>query len=350
MARKTESSASREDLLAAFRRNEFAALYLFCGDEDFLAGEALEALISSALRNSSKEFDLDIVYGGESSGSGVAALASSYPMSGPRRVVVVKEFEKLSARDSLLSYIEHPSASSSLVILSSKPDFRLKIFKSLAEHAVVAEFTSPYESEIPGWIMKRCEAAGISIAPEAAALIHSYVGRSLRDLQNELDKLSLFIGKRPKIGVDDVNAVVGMSRQFNVFELQASVGAREYARALEIVGHLLEAGESATGLVTMLTRYYARLWIIADCLRRKMSNKEIGVALKFNPRQMYYLEAEVKNARRFSLDELESGFRALLGADERLKTSQGSVAVIMTLLLHRLFHRENVSPQVIEYA
>jgi DNA polymerase-3 subunit delta len=106
--------------------------------------------------------------------------------------------------------------------------------------------------------MKRCEGTGVSITPEAATLIHSYVGRSLRELQNELDKLSLFIGKRAMIGVDDVNAVVGMSRQFNVFELQASVGAKEYARALEIVGHLLEAGESAVGLVTMLTRYYGR--------------------------------------------------------------------------------------------
>jgi DNA polymerase-3 subunit delta len=343
-------SVPREDLLAAFRKNEFAALYLFCGDEDLLAEEALEALISSALRNSSKEFDLDIVYGGEASAAGIAALASSYPMSGPRRVVVVKEFEKLSAKDFLIPYIEHPSSSSSLVIISSKPDFRLKVFKALAEHAVVAEFTSPYESEIPGWIVKRCEAASVSIAPEAAALVHSYVGRSLRELQNELDKLSLFIGKRAKIGVDDVNAVVGMSRQFNVFELQASIGAREYARALEIVGHLLEAGESAIGLVTMLTRYYGRLWVIADCLRRKMSNKEIAAVLKFSSKQMYYLEAELKNARRFTLHELESGFRALLEADERLKTSQGSIPVIMTLLLHRLFHSAEVSPQALEYA
>jgi DNA polymerase III delta subunit len=83
---------------------------------------------------------------------------------------------------------------------------------------------------------------------------------------------------------------------------------------------------------------------------KKMSNKEIAASLKFNPRQMYFLEAEIKNAKRFTLDDLESGFRALLEADERLKTSQGSVQVIMTLLLHRLFHSEEVSPQVLEYA
>jgi DNA polymerase-3 subunit delta len=198
--------------------------------------------------------------------------------------------------------------------------------------------------------MKRCEGAGLSISPEAAALMHSYVGRSLRELQNELDKLSLYVGKRGKIGIDDVSAVVGMSRQFNVFELQASVGAKEYGRALEIVGHLLEAGESAIGLVTMLTRYYGRLWIIADCLRRRMSNKEIAAALKYSPRQAYYLEAEVKSVKRFSPGEIEAGFRALLEADERLKTSQGSVPVIMTLLLHRLFHSAEHAPQAVEYA
>lgn len=350
MSKKTSSQASYEDLRESFRRKIFLPVYFLYGDEEFLMDGAVDELIASAVEKETKDFNLDISYGSDLSAKEIVELAASYPMIGERRVVVVREFEKLSNKEPLLPYLERPSPSTSLVLLASKPDFRVKIFKVLAEKAKCAEFRFLADSEIPQWISRHVEESGAEISPEAVEVLRSYVGKSLREIHNEIQKVLLYAGDKKLIGIEEVNAVVGMSRQFNIYELRASIGAKNLFRSLEISEHMLQAGESAIGLITMLTRYFERLWIILDCLSRKVGRQEIAAALKFTPKQMYFLDEELRTAKSFSLSEIENGFRALARADERLKTSNGSVLVVITLLLHTLIHAETAHTPSQDYA
>src|SRR5258707_279654 len=178
----TTSSASVEQ---SIERGEFSPIYLFYGEEDLLIEETLQLLIESAVDERSRTFNLDVLYGSETDSSRIAALALSYPMMAERRVVVVREFDKLSNKDTLLSYILKPSVTTSLVLIASKPDFRLKFYKAAKEQGTAIEFKPLYESNIPQWINKRVERLGKSISPEGCQLMLSYVGRSLREIQNE---------------------------------------------------------------------------------------------------------------------------------------------------------------------
>ena len=257
-------------------------------------------------------------------------------MMAERRVVAVREFDKLSNKDPLLSYLGHPSPTTSLVLLSSKPDFRLKIYKTIKESALLVESKPLYESEIAPWIEQRVHQRGKKISLRACQLVQNYVGRSLREIHNEIEKLFIFVGDRKMIEDNDVNEVVGMSRQYNVFELQNAVGMKDLSRALEISGHMLDAGEQAVGLVAMLARYLQKLWIIREALARQSSKEDIATMLNISPKQMYFLDADLQKARKFTLKELEEGFLLMRDADVRLKTSNGEAKLVITLLFYHL--------------
>ncbi len=340
MAKRAANTIDYDQVERSLRNRDFAPLYFFSGDEDLLVDEAVDLLIRSALDDAARQFNLDVVYGSEISAGEIVAVASSFPMMSERRVVIVREFDKLSNKDALIPYIERPVPSTSLVLIAARPDFRVKIFKLLAEKATTVEFRRLYENEIPPWISKRMERTGKAISPEAAELIPAYVGRSLREIQNEIEKLVIYVGDRQSVSVEDVNAIVGMSKQFNVFELQNAVGARNLARAQEIMEHMHDTGEGVTGIVIMLTKYFQKLWLIQDCLERKVPKQEIAAALRLSPKQLYFLENELRTAKAISREEIERSFRALVEADERLKTSGGEEKMAMTLLLHQLFFRE----------
>ncbi len=340
MAKRSTTALGFGDVESSFRKKDFAPLYLFYGEEDLLVNEAVDLLIRNAIDDATRQFNLDILYGSEIGAAELVSLAATFPMMSERRVIVVREFDKLPGRDALLPYIERPSPTTSLVLTALRPDFRVKIFKVLAEKATTVEFGRLYDNEILQWITRRVESLGKNVSPEAAELIPAYVGRSLREIQNEIDKLVIYVGGKRSISVGDVNAVVGMSKQFNIFELQNAIGSHNPARAHEILEHMLDAGEGATGMVIMLAKYFQKLWLIQDCLERKVPKQEIAAALRLSPKQLYFLENELRVAKAISRHEIEESFRALAQADERLKTSGGEEKMVMTLLLHQILARE----------
>ena len=125
-----------------------------------------------------------------------------------------------------------------------------------------------------------------------------------------------------------------------MYELQNAVGAKDIARALEIAEHMLESGEQPIGMIVMLTRYLQKLWVINDCLVREKPKDHIAALLKISPKQMYWLDADMQKARKFTPGQLQRGFLLLREADERLKTSNGDPKLVITLLLYHLVKGE----------
>lgn len=341
MANRATSNVPYERLATSLRKGDVSPLYLFYGEEDLLIEEAVESVIAASIDEATKSFNLDIVYGSDAEGKQISSLASTFPMMAERRVVVVREFDKLSDKDSLLPYLDHPSASTSLVLVTTKPDFRQKLYKEIREKGVAVEFKPLHESDIPAWINKKVERPGKHISIEACQLMQSYLGRSLREIQNEIDKLLVYVGDRSTIEVNDINALVGKSRLFNVYELQNALGTRNISRSLEILEHMLDAGEQPIGIIVMLTRYIQKLWVIQDCINRKMSDQAMASILNISPKATYFLIGDKRAAGRFTSTEIEGCFGLLREADERLKTSNGDVKLVMTLLLYHMLKGEH---------
>jgi len=115
-----------DDLQAAMNQKRLSPVYLFYGEEDFLVDEAARRVVDVALPTEGREFNLEVIYGSETDGRDIVSRASSFPMMSDRRVVVVREMDKLVNKELLSNYIDHPLQTNCLVLLSAKPDFRKK--------------------------------------------------------------------------------------------------------------------------------------------------------------------------------------------------------------------------------
>lgn len=333
MAKRGEHILDYASLLTRIENRRFEPIYLFFGEEDFLAEEAVKMIIEVALDETSSGFDLDVVYGPDSNGGEVITVARSFPMMAKRRIVVVRDFDHLPSKEMIEVYSKHPSDTTSLILVAPKPDLRTKPYPALKHTAHWIPCLPQRDYEIPGWIASRIKQKGREVSPEACLLLQNYVGNSLRDIDNEIEKLLIFVGEKERIDQDDVSEVVGMSKHYNIFELQKTIGRRDAKSSFEILERMLGAGESPIMMIAVLTRFFINLYKIHMLRRRRLGDREIADALRANPN---YIGEQVANAERHPLEHIEHCFKHLLEADEKLKSTSFDQKLIMSLLTYRL--------------
>ena len=328
---------SFRDFQSRLERNVFSPVYLFHGEEDLFIEEGVDALVGKAVDSATKSFNLDVVYGDKIDAKSALALASSFPMMSQRRVVVVKEFEKLAAGETakglLTTYIQRPLETTCLILISSDPDFRRKPFTDLKKYADVIECKPLYDNQLPTWILERVRQQGKEIDLDACQLMQSYVGNSLRAILNELEKLYIFIEDRKSISVGDVGQIVGATRGYTIFDLQNAIGRRDMKEAIRILERMLELGENHQLMIVMLTRFLHQLWKLGELMSKRLSDREIAAELRV---PSFYVKQYIGFAEKFTAEEIEVGFKALLDADEELKSSSRDPHIVLDLLIYSL--------------
>jgi DNA polymerase-3 subunit delta len=336
MRSKRERFPSYGDFLERTGGKKYDPVYLFVGQEDFLIEECVDKIIADLLTLDAKAFNLDIVYGGKVDARDVVAHAASFPMTSDKRIVVVREFEKLlsdeAAKDTIGKYLAKPLESTCLVLVAESPDFRTKPFNDLSKRGIVYAFNPLYDNQIPAWIAQRCALLGREADFDACQMLHTYVGNSLRAIQNELDKLFTYLGERRKIEAEDVADVVGAARGFTIFDLQGAVGKKDLDSALRIVRRMIESGETPQMMIAMLTKYLALLWKVQE-LGRRASEAEIAALVRIPP---YHLKNYTEAAPRFTQEHLTRSFTTLLKADLQLKSASPDPYQLMEMLVYSL--------------
>ncbi len=331
----TRDQATYDDLQNLLASGKLSPVYLLHGEEDFLVEEATRSVVAAAVPRDAQEFNLDILRGEESDARDIVARASSFPMMAERRAVVVQSVEKLSARDLeiLGNYIEQPLKSTCLVLTGGKIDTRKRPFTIVKRTGVAVEFKPLYDDRVPAWITGRVKKQEHEITQDACRLLAAYVGTSLRELQNELDKIYIYLGSRTSITVDDITAVVGMSKELSIFELQKAIGARDLRRSCEIMERMLDTGANVPFIIIMLTGYFSTLYRLCDLRRRNVPQQEMAAEARVSP---FFLREYLDALVRFPVHEIERAFELLVGADEESKTSSADPKQVMQLVLVRL--------------
>ncbi len=318
----------------AVARREFAAVYFFHGEETFLADEATHLIVDQALSPDERTFNLDVLYGNETTVSDILGRATSYPMMAERRIVVVRNMDRLPMlerdKELLSHYVDHPSATTILVLIAQSADLRKKPYPLLRKATTLFECKPLYDNQIPAWIQRRATDQGKNISAEGAQLLASSVNPSLREIQNELDKLYIYTGEKKSISTNDVSAVVGVSREFNIFALQRAIGVRDLPGATLILERMIDAGEQPTLILFMLTRYFVTLWKMTELKRSGASPQELARDLRINP---YFLREYQEALRHYSKQQIEQAFGTLVRADESLKTTTVRPKQVMQVLL-----------------
>jgi DNA polymerase III subunit delta len=336
---KKEKFPNYDDFIEATKGKKYAPIYLFIGEEDFFSEECVDLVIQDLLTADTKAFNLDVVYGSKADASQVIAHATSFPMMSDRRVVVIKEFDKLLSDDSVKelvsAYVARPLESTCLVLLAEKPDFRTKPFSDLKKKGAVFSFNPLYDSQVPSWIAARCKNMGKEVDVEACRLMQAYIGNSLRAIQNELDKVFMYLGERTRVTPEDIADVVGVSRGFTILDLQNAIGKKNIGEAIRIVKRMIETGEKPQLTIMMLTRYFNLIWKVQDMLKHGATEPGVISATKISP---YYFKDYSEAARRFSSSQIENSFGVLLEADLQLKSTSPDPYHLMEMLVYSLIH------------
>ena len=233
-------SLSRE-IIADAKRGIFKPVYLLTGEEPYYVDLVCDAIIDNALDESERDFNQTILYGGETNADTVITAARRYPMFAERQLVVLKEAQSMKTLDTLSVYCENPLDSTVLVIClrGASVDKRKSLYKTVSKKGVVLESNPVRDYEMARWITSYYSSRGLSIAPDAAALLAEYAGTDLTKIAIETDKMLKNIAEGVKeIGAQDIERNVGISRQYSIFELTKELSERNAPKALKIASYL----------------------------------------------------------------------------------------------------------------
>ncbi len=318
------------------KNGDVAPVYLIYGEEKYLHDELIDRIIDTSLDSGTKDFNLDIFYGSETSSDKIINVSCSFPMMAQRRVVVVKDIQQLKPTDlkHLADYVSHPSKSSCLILSLPERKKAGKWFTVIFNNALSIDCRKLYDNEVPAWVEGYLQSKKFTIAKEAIQLLQAQVGNSLLDLVNELEKIQINIQPRLKITLEDVQSVTSISKQFNIFELCNAVGEKKFPRAITILNKLLEQGESPTGMIIQLMRHFVNLMKINENIRR--GNQSISELMKVTGLTYYFVNDMMKQSKNFSAGQYRNSFTYLAEADLHLKTGYQKPGMVMELLLYKL--------------
>jgi len=328
-----------DQLETAFTHQNFKPLYFFYGEERLLIDELQSLFLKKALEPHERDFNQDIVYGAEAEATSVLALCASYPVMAQRRVVVVRDFDKLKENQLFSTYAQNPNPHAVvLLVCGDRPNLTMKPYRALKDKAASAEFKPLYERQIPGWIKKRIEASGYQIEPSAVQMLAEYVGTNLQSIATEIEKLITYVGHKEKITDSDVVQASGQIRGFSVFELQRAVGEGRYSDSMRITERMLQKASNTRSeslmIVAVLTGYFNKLWKLTVCQAKRMSEKAMAQRIGV---PFFFIKQYLSSLNVFNITAIERAFEVLLAADYELKGgSSRDSRLVLTLMLRRL--------------
>ncbi len=320
------------EFLQHLKSKKFYPSYFLCGTEEFLIEDALSRLIAEIVDPATRDFNFDVFYGDQADGGKIIDTANAYPMLSQFRMVVVKDALKLppTSLEALAKYLDHPAATTKLVLLSTKVDSRNKTLAKIKSTTCFVDIKPLYDRQIPQWIRGYLQDKNYDIEQDAALLLHALVGNSLRAIVNELEKIIINLNGKKKISAEDVQKFVALSRNFSVFDLTDAIGYKDLGRALLMLNQMIESGESATGIVAMIARHFVNLMKLKGAQAQKKSREDLAGLAGIPP---FFIEKSLKMAENYSLSQMQRIFERLLATDLALKTSQQSDQIALQTLL-----------------
>ncbi|MBU0696301.1 MAG: DNA polymerase III subunit delta, partial [Bacteroidetes bacterium] len=247
---------SATDIIKDIKARKLKPIYLLHGDESYYIDLISDYIEENLLNDMEKGFNQTVLYGKDTEVMTVLNAARRYPMMSDYQLILVKEAQDLKidkATDQFQAYCENPLVSTILVLCHKygKFDKRKKVYKSIEKKGLVFESNSIYENKVPAWIEDFIKSKAHHINPKASALLAEYLGNDLSKVANELEKLMLNVAKGQEIGTKEVQDNIGISKEYNVFELQNALAKRDVFKANQIINYF-EANPKANPMVLIM--------------------------------------------------------------------------------------------------
>ncbi len=288
-------------IIQDLRAGRYAPVYFLMGEEPFFIDEVVRYIEENALKESERSFDQAVLYGKETTIDAVVLEARRFPIMAERHIVIVKEAQHLRKWDALEHYVEKPQPATVLVVAHKYRSFdrRKTLFRKLTRSgAVVMESKKLYDDKVPGWIEQQVHQMGYAISFKAAALLVEFLGNDLSKITKELEKLSILLDPGQEMTPTVIEENIGISKDFNNFELQNALGAGDIGKSNRIIDYFAADPGHHPVVVTLgvLYNFFSKL-LIYHSLKDKRRGS-VASALKVNP---YFVQQYQQAAQHFPL-------------------------------------------------
>ncbi len=307
-------------------------VYYFFGEDSFSLDKTVKQIEKSVEPYIASDFDKEVIYADDNNLPDILSIASSFPFGSDRKFILVKEFEKVSNKKDLVSYINSPAEFTHLVMvhngsissLSSEP------YKSLLENDFIYEAVELKGNNLIEWIIQYAQENGKHISQEVALVFADMVGENRNLIETQLEKVFIFLGDKKEIDIESIVSLSAKFKEYNIFDLQDALAVKNKQSSFKIAFNLLEKGNEPVFIIHMLTRFFTGILRINEL---KASNTPDAQTARIVGTHPFYLKKFYNARSLYSDKELINISRALLNADISVKTTSAGNKNIITILL-----------------
>ena len=299
---------SAEKILSDWKKKLYKPVYWLEGEEDYYIDKVVNYAEHSILSESEASFNLSVFYGKDASWSDVVNACMRYPMFAEKQVVLLKEAQQMKDIDKLENYIEHPLISTIFVVSYKEKtlDKRTKLYKTIKKDGEVFTSEKIKEYKLVDWVTDYVQSQDFSMSQKGVLLLVDHLGNDLNRIVHELEKITVNLGQRKTITEDDIEKYVGVSKEYNAFELQAAMSKKDLAKAIKIIQYF-EGNPKAAPIQLILPALYgffSKLYIIFG-----MADKSEAAVKPFFYNNPYAAKEALATAKMYGYEGVE---RALL--------------------------------------
>lgn len=297
---------SAEKILREWKIGAYKPVYWLEGDEPYFIDMLMDYAEKHIISEAEAGFNLSVFYGRDADWTAVVNACRRYPMFAERQVVLLKEAQHMKDVDKLESYIEHPLSSTVFIVSykEKKVDGRSKLAKILKQKDKAELLTTKklYDNQLPEWAGNIVKEKGLQINPKALHMLVDHIGNDLSRIENEVEKLTLNLAGKKSITEDDVERYIGVSKEFNVFELQAAIAQKDLSRSIRIIQYF-EANPKAGPIQLILPsvyNFFSKLYILKSL--PNPDERSAAAALGVNP---YFIKDYLSASRKYDYAGVE---------------------------------------------
>lgn len=319
---------------------KFEKIYFLHGEEPYYIDLITDAILKHALEDHERDFNLSITYGKEAEPLSLISEAKGFPMMSERRVVILKEAQDFRTIEGLLPYFEEPNDQTVFVVnfKYKKYDTRKKLIKEAAKNGLVFKSDKIPEYKLHDWISSFVKDQGYGITPKAGMLLAEFLGNDLSKISNELEKLEILVEKGTTINEIHIEENIGISKDYNVFELINAIGMRDITKANKIVDYF-NHNPKATSIIPVISNtfsHFSRLMKI-HFLQNK-SKEAVASALRVHP---FVASQLINSTKIFNPKKIAANIAVLHEYDLKSKginNSSFTEGQLMKEMIYRLLH------------
>ncbi len=292
-----------EQILSDIETKSLSPIYVLTGDEPFYIDALAEKFDNFLLDESEKDFNQKVLYGRDITVEDILSEAKQYPLMSDYRLVLVREAQDIEKKEwsKFDTYFDNPIPSTIIVICYKYKSIDKSFLKKADKAGVVFESKRLYDNAIPQWIVNYVKSSGLNINAHASQLIADYLGNNLEKIANEISKLKLNLKPNEEITINHIEEYIGISKDFNVFELQKALATRDILSANRIINYF-EANPKENPIQIVfpsLLTYFIKIIIAAQVKDKTPDNiaKAIGV-------NKFFVREYINAINIYSLDKL----------------------------------------------